>query len=211
MLDINKLHSTKLATNISAAVMLPDNYNTVSDTYKPVFVLALSNIFLGTDYQKIVNEKKIALIAIYPSLNIKKNELLFESFESNYDFSYLYQDFIINEVIKALEVKYRISKNYLDRTIIGKDISSLMALTMPLDFTSTFGKQIIINLNLDKTFKKMLCYLESKFDPEIEMNLSMQNTNHLQVINKLLKDFGIKIFKEIKNNSLSYILQTLDN
>ena len=210
MLDINKFHSTKLATNITAAVMLPDNRNIVLESYKTIYILSLANPFISNkNFQKIVNDKNICLVSIYPSLNIKKNELLFESFKSDYDFSYLYQEFIINELIEVLEDKYRLKKGKENRCLFGENNASIMALTMAHDFTSSFYNVVSINLNLDNIYKEFLSYLKSKFDPSINITISMNDINKLDEIYKLLKDFGIVKFTKSNAKNLEEYLNTL--
>lgn len=210
MLDINKFHSTKLATNITAAVMLPDNRNIVLESYKTIYILSLANPFISNkNFQKIVNDKNICLVSIYPSLNIKKNELLFESFKSDYDFSYLYQEFIINELIEVLEDKYRLKKGKENRCLLGENNTSITALTMAHDFTSSFYNVVSINLNLDNIYKEFLSYLKSKFDPNIDITISMNDYNKLDEIYKLLKDFGIVNIKKSNASNLEEYLNTL--
>ncbi|MCR5786882.1 MAG: hypothetical protein K6G28_04205 [Acholeplasmatales bacterium] len=203
MLDINKFHSKSLAANVSTAVLLPDNYNNVDTVYKPIYVLTTNNPFLNDQkYQEFVNSANIALIAIYPSLDIKKNELLFDSFDTEYDFSKQYQEFIIESLIPNITRLYRLSNKFSDKYLVGIDKTSLLAYTFPLDFTTTFGHLYSINLNVDDFKADFLAYTKSKFDPQVEMNLSLTNKDIQKEIKDILKMFGIISYNDFDTNNL---------
>jgi hypothetical protein len=208
MLDINKFHSQILAANVSTAVLLPDNYNKVDTIYKPIYILTTSNPFLNdSKYQEFVNSADVALVAIYPSLDVKKNELLYDSFNTEYDFSKQYQSFILDTVIKNITTLYRLSNKFNDKYLVGIDKTSLLGFTMPLDFTTTFGHLYSINLDIDNK-ADFLAYVKSKFDPQIEINLSLINKDIQKEIKDILKLFGIISYNDFDTNNL---LDTLVN
>jgi len=209
MLDITKQFSKSLQANISTAILLPDNYNTVSNVYNAYYILSETNPFIGNNnYQDIVNKKNIALIAIFPSLNIKKNALLFESFKSNYDYSYQYQESIINQVIPTLERIYRLNNDYMNKSIIGLNNMALIAYTIAHDFTSSFGHVYSINLDITNFKAEFMAYVKSKFNPNIGIHISFVDDS-FSYTSKIYKMFGITELEENTSKDLKELIESI--
>ena len=209
MLDITKQFSKSLQANISTAILLPDNYNSVNTVYNAYYILSETNPFIGSNqFQELVNKKNIALIAIFPSLNIKKNILLFESFKSQYDFSYLYQESIINQVIPTLERIYRLNNNYMNKSVIGLNNMALIAYTIAHDFTSSFGHVYSINLDITPFKAQFLAYMKSKFNPNIGIHISFTDDTYNYASN-IYKMFGITELAENNSSNILDLIQKL--
>ncbi len=210
MLDIIKFHSEKLQTNISSSILYPDDYNNNDKTYKTFFVLSTTNSLINDlELAKIVNNKKIIIVSIYPSLNIKKNSLLFESFKSKYDYSSLYQNFIVNDIIPALSVKYRISEELNERYMIGFDSTALIAFTLPHNYTEVCENIISINLDVTSFEKEFYAYIKSKFMPVMSISLYMKDSKIQKNIEEIYSLFGIVNYNNLKNTKLIDIIKNI--
>ena len=204
MFDTTKYYSKDLKIHVSVSIMIPDNYHKVDTLYKPIYYLTYRNPFLkDKEYEAIVNKTNRPIVAIYPTMDLNKNKLLFEAFNSDYNYSYLYQKFIVSELIPTLEKYYRLSSIALDKTIAGDLGSEYMSLLMPLDFPKSFYEVISLNLNLEENFKKLMCDLISKFNPNIKLNISSKNEENLNYLIKTMIELGSPHAK--KTNDLTLL------
>ncbi len=192
MIDTIKLFSEKLKIHVTCSIMLPSNYHTSDTIYKPYYYICLRNPFINdSNFISLVNKINSPIIAIYPTLDLKKNLLLFDIFNKNYDYSYLYLNFIFNEVIKKLEYLYRFSKSASDKTICGEKECAKFALLAPHIINNEVSNTIALDLNLEN-FNTLKTNLLSLFDPNINITYGSLNREKLIIINNYLKDFGIK-------------------
>ncbi len=204
MLDLSKTYCEKLNIQISTAVITPDEYRFENKIYDTYYILSSINPFVTSKKaQEISNEKGIALVAIFPSLDIKKNQLLFESFKSDYLFSMYYQDEIINKIIPLLETRYRFNRNYSNKHIIGFDSQALMALTISLDYPSNFYHVYSINLDYSSFRAEFIANYKSKIDQRVELFIKSNTVKELHEIADLL---GVVKFNELSINTLDELL-----
>lgn len=207
MLDLSKTYCKNLNIYISTAVITPNEYRFETKTYDTYYILSSVNPFVTLKKaQEVSNEKGIALVAIFPSLDIKKNQLLFESFKSDYLYSMYYQEEIMVNIIPALEKRYRFNQNYANKHIIGFDNLSLMALTISLDYPSHFYHVYSIGLDYSIFKAEFIAYFKSKLDQRVEYLIKSNSYNELKEIANL---FGIASFKEININTLDELITLL--
>lgn len=204
MLDISKTYCEKLNIYISSAIITPNEYRFENKIYDAYYILSSVNPFITCkNAQEISNKLGIALIAIFPSLDIKKNQLLFDSFESDYLFSLYYQEEIMNNIIPKLETRYRFNKNYSNKHIIGFDLLALMALTISLDYPSHFYHVYSIGLDYSSFKAPFICYFKSKIDQRVEYFIK---SNIVEELHEIANLFGVVTFKELNINTLDELL-----
>lgn len=207
MLDLSKTYSEKLNIQISTAVITPDEYRFENKIYDAYYILAESNPFITSkNIQEVSNKLGIAFIAIFPSVSFKKNYLLFESFKSKYDFSEIYQKEIIDRIIPNLEIHYRFNKNYANKAIIGFNTTSLMSLTMSLDYPSHFYKVYSIGLDYSSFKAEFIANFKSKIDQRVSYYVKSDSFEDLSEIAIL---FGSICFKEANYNTLDELVLNL--
>ena len=207
MLDLAKVHSEKLNISISYAVITPDEYRFENKMYDTYYILSETNPFIGNKVvQEVSNKKGIAFVAIYPSVNMKKNNLLFESFKSDYLYSTYYQEQIMKKIIPMLERQYRLNKNVENKSIIGINNLAMMSYTIAHDYTTSFYHVYSINLNIKPYKAEFIAYYKSKLDQSVELLIKSDDVKELKDIAVM---FGSKSFKELEVNNLNDLILSL--
>lgn len=208
MIDSIKFFSPELRIHVTCQVMLPSDYHKEKTIYKPFYYICERSPFSTNDELiDVINQKNIVFIAIYPTLDIKKNALLFDFLNKEYDFAYIYAKYIIFDLIKKIEPMYRISTNKEDKHIIGDNITSSFTLLAPFIYSNEIGNTIAINLNLDKNFALLKTNLLSYFDPNVNVTISSRNREKALNINTSLKEFGIKKSEVISSSTFKEFIE----
>lgn len=208
MIDSIKFFSPELRIHVTCQVMLPSDYHKEKTIYKPIYYICERSPFSTNDELiNVINQKNIVLVAIYPTLDIKKNTLLFDILNKEYDFAYIYARYIIFDLIKKIEPMYRISKNKEDKFLLGDNFTSTFALLTPFIYSNEIGNTIAINLDLDKNFALLKTNLLSYFNPNVSVTLSSRNREKALNINYRLKEFGIKKSEVISASSFKEFIE----
>lgn len=202
MFDDIKVLSKGLNASFKITIFLPDDYNRNDLYYKTLFIVGSSNPFLIPTYeleQKLVNRNMIG-VAIYPNLDIKKNTLLFNTFNDKYGFCEIYESFIINELIPLLTKKYRIDSCKNNRIILGYKDTAILAYSLARHYPNSFGRILMYELNVESFKNSFLTDLISRFDPNEGLFFTMQDTTTAQEIENRLRMFGATSYKWCTNN-----------
>ena len=190
MLDTLKFHSSSLNIDIKTKIFLPNDYDKTSEYFESVYIVSKSDPFVKDfKLENTLEEKNLIAISIFPNNDIEKNKLLFESFESKYNYSFLYQEAIIKEILPYVEKRYRIKKAQANRSLVGYAETSLLAFTMALDY-NLFSNVFCVKLDLTKIKNHILVYLKAKFDPNIKYYISMDDRKLLSEIAQIERLFG---------------------
>lgn len=197
MYDNLKLFAKKLNASFKITVLLPHDYDKTNKGYKALYIVSNSNPF--SDYklnlENIINQKNMIGIAIYPSLDVKKNQLLYNIFDDTYNFSNLYQAFIIKEVMPLLKEKYRLNSDKEGNYILGYKDTSLLAYGLAYHY-DTFEKLYLFDFDI-KAKKHFLADLMSSFDPSIGFYLNAKDALLAKEIKERLTMFGIIEYHEL--------------
>ncbi len=207
MFDNLKIFSQKLNTSFKITVSLPNDYDKNNHIYTTLFVVSGSNPFsnFSLNLEEFLINKNMLGIAIYPNLDIKKNTLLYNSFDETYNFARLYEEFIVFEVLPLLKEKYRIHQDSSNNYILGLNDTSILAYSLAYHY-SLFSKIFLINFNFNN-HKIFLSDLMSKFNPNIDFYINANDKNFSKTIVDRLLMFGApkaSSFNDIKD--LEFIL-----
>lgn len=191
MFENFKVTSKKLCATFKITVFLPNDYDKNANIYNSLFIVSGSNPFTNPQYklESYLASKNLLGFAIYPSIDVSKNKLLYNSFDSKYNYALLYEDFIINELKPLLTEKYRINKGFNGNFILGIKDTAILAYSLAYHYTNNFEKLLAheLSLNNDKLF---MSDLMSKFDPNISFYFSTTNNSLSKVIEERLRLFG---------------------
>ncbi len=206
MIDTIKFYSQDLRIHVTCSILLPKNYHIENKIYKPYYFLCLRNPFIkDTEYIQVIDYIDEPVVAIYPTQDLKKNILLFDILNKEYDYAYLYLNFIIKELIKRLEGIYRFNKDPKEKTIIGQNDCALSALFSAHLFSNEITNSVALGIDL-KEYNKIKVNLLSLFDPNINITFSSLGREKLTLLNNYLKDFGIKHSEIVSDTTvLSYL------
>lgn len=201
MFDNLKIQSKALNATFKITIYLPDDYDKTDNLYNALYIVSSSNLFLNNNFnlEEHLKEHSLIGICIYPNLEIKKNNLLFNTFNDKYGFNELYQEFIINEVKPHLEKQYRINKDSSTNYILGYKDTAILAYSLTYHYTNNFSKMFLYDLNIDSFYKPFLTDLISRFDPNISIYYNITNNEHKDEITNRLKLFGCVNFRYAKD------------
>lgn len=208
MIDTLKFHSNTLNIDVRVKIFLPSNYDQNDKLYNSVYIISKNDHINSEELNKSFENNDLIGIQIYPNNDIDKNVLLFDSFESKYNFSKLYSDFLFKEILTYLEKRYRLGTTQKDRAILGYDITALFALTSAYEY-NLFSKMISLNLDIEKFKFRFFSYLKSKFDPNTGLYLYMKNEETLDEIYKLEKMFGLPVFEKLESNQIKDAIDSI--
>jgi|GEM_PF-1564503 hypothetical protein len=210
MFDNIKIMSEGLNASFKVTIYLPDDYDKNDKTYKSLYIVGGSNPFLIPTYslEEILKQKNVIGISIYPNLEIKKNNLLFNSFDDKFGFSAIYESFIINEVKPLICQKYRVEANAKNNAIFGYKETAILAYSLAYHYTNEFEAIYMHELNIEPFKNHFMSDLMSRFDPNIGFYFSMQSPEASKLIEERLQMFGACSYKWYSNN-LTSLLETL--
>ena len=206
MIDTIKFYSSELRIHVTCSILLPKNYHKENKVYKPYYYLCLRNPFVNSkEFSEVVDTTNSPLVAIYPTQDLNKNILLFDIFNKNYDYAYIYIKFILTEIIKLIEKNYRFSNDAKDKTLIAQKECALTALLAPHLINNEIFNTVALNIDLKK-YNQVRINLLSLFDPNISITFSSLDREKLVLINDNLKEFGIKKSLIVSDDTvLSYL------
>lgn len=206
MIDTIKFYSSELRIHVTCSILLPKNYHIENKIYNPYYFLCLRNPFIkDTEFSSVVETVNEPLVAIYPTQDLKKNIMLFDILNKEYDYAYVYLNFIIKDLTKRLESIYRFNKDAKEKTIIGQNECALSALFSAHLFSNEITNTVALGIDL-KEYNKIKVNLLSLFDPNVNITFSSLNKEKLTLLNNYLKDFGIKKSSIISDTTvLSYL------
>ena len=190
MLEGFKITALKLKRKLKVSVSLPDIYYNLSDTYPLIIAFDGQNLFdfflektKIIDTAKILESSRVIFVGLH-SPNIEEWRLseldpYYNGNKKDVDpiLSYIYFDYIVNELIPYLKDKYRINDIYL----LGFEEGAIAALCMVYKY-DIFKGAGLFNPNLD------LCNLKMSSDLE----------NHFKSDKKIYMFSGEKINEETK-------------
>lgn len=210
MFDNIKILSEGLNASFRITIYLPDDYDKTDKSYKALYIVSASNPFLIPTYslEEILKEKDVIGISIYPNLEIKKNNLLFNSFNDKYGFAAIYENFIINEIKPLINQKYRVDSTAKGTAIFGYKETAILAYSLAYHYSNEFTKLYMYELNIEPFKNYFMTDLMSRFDPNISFYFSMQASDSAKLIEERLQMFGACNFKWYTNN-LTSLLETI--
>lgn len=210
MFDNIKILSEGLNASFKVTIYLPDDYDKTDKTYKALYIVGGSNPFLIPTYslEEILKQKNVIGISIYPNLEIKKNNLLFNVFDDKFGFAKIYEEFIINKIKPIIETKYRVTSEAKGNTILGYKETAILAYSLSYHYTNQFSELYLHDIMIEPFKKKFMTDLMSRFDPNISFFFSMQAADTAKLIEERLQMFGACSFKWYSNN-LALLLEHL--
>jgi enterochelin esterase-like enzyme len=148
LLESETIQSTILKRSIKYSVLLPENYNTSTDSFPVVYLLH----GLGDDQSSWYNYGLIKYYSdLYASENVPMIFVMPQGFNTyyvnKYNGSFPYMDFFATELVPAIDSVYHTKKDKTQRAVMGYSMGGYGALILPVINPDVFSVSVPLSMS----------------------------------------------------------------